>query len=84
MYVCIDHIYIYDRECCVFVCMTWACVRVYWQRGNHAMVTQLVAAGVDVNVIDRCGRTAMDIAFDEETRQACLQPHEGEVVEEEA
>ena len=37
-------------------------------RGNHAMVKQLIAAGCNLEMIDRCGRTAKDIAFDDELR----------------
>jgi len=43
------------------------------QRGNHAVAKQLIAAGVDLEVIDRCGRTAMQVAFDDEMCVA-LQP----------
>lgn len=49
-------------------------VLVLWQRGNHAMAKQLVAAKVDTTVIDRCGRTAMDVAFDAEMRIALEPP----------
>lgn len=38
------------------------------------MARQLIAAQVDVAVIDRCGRTAMDVAFDAEMRVALEPP----------
>ena len=38
------------------------------------MAKQLIAAQVDVTVVDRCGRTAMDVAFDADMRAALDPP----------
>ena len=46
------------------------------------MAKQLVAAKVDLEIIDRCGRTAKDVAFDE-AMVLTLQPPPPTPVEEE-
>ena len=55
---------------------------VLWQRGNHEMAKQLLAAKVDMDIIDRCGRTARDVAFDEAMIEALVPPPEPEPEEE--
>ena len=46
------------------------------------MVKQLVAAKVGLDIIDRCGRTAKDVAFDEAMIEALVPPPEPEPEEE--
>ena len=53
-----------------------------WQRGNHEMAKQLVAAKVDMDIIDRCGRTAKDVAFDQAMIEVLVPQAEPEPEEE--
>jgi len=46
------------------------------------MARQLVAAKVGSDIIDRCGRTAKDVAFDEAMIEALVPPPEHEPEEE--
>ena len=55
---------------------------VLWQRGNHEMAKQLVAAKVDMDIIDRCGRTAKDVAFDQAMIEVLVPQAEPEPEEE--
>lgn len=48
------------------------------------MAKQLRAAGVNVDVVDRCGRTAMDVAYDDEMREALVPPPPTPTEEDEA
>mmetsp|Transcript_43267 Transcript_43267/g.102948 ORF Transcript_43267/g.102948 Transcript_43267/m.102948 type:complete len:209 (-) Transcript_43267:86-712(-) len=50
------------------------------QRGNHQVAELLVAARTDLSIVDRCGRTVLDVAFDEKMR-AILTPEEEEDAE---
>jgi len=43
-------------------------------RGNNSMAKQLIEAKADLEQIDRCGRTALDIAFDQAMRDLLTAP----------
>lgn len=42
------------------------------------MAKQLIAAKADLSFVDRCGRGAVDIAFDQEMREILTPPPQAE------
>mmetsp|Transcript_19570 Transcript_19570/g.30651 ORF Transcript_19570/g.30651 Transcript_19570/m.30651 type:complete len:225 (+) Transcript_19570:35-709(+) len=54
------------------------------QRGNIKVVQHLIEAKADVEIVDRCGRTARDVAFDQEIADLLTPPPPEETAEDEA